>query len=329
MPECASHLALRAIHAGDVRRGPGAKRLPGLAWLSVADGVHVSAHECRQIHAGRALLQTAPALLAVHARESERRSQSEIYLLLRSERQVLHDREVLEHLIEGGERGDGRMNVLVLQHPLERGFHVDLPEAQLVPVDAGLRLHRHHSEAGLRRLADCSPDLLPVGLPEIVGGKNYVPEAALSGRPDHLGFVAVRPDPGETRFPLLLELLECADVGLEQNCLAAGDRYQVVDVDMIKAQTLQAALHGFRNRLRIDIGSDAHGSRSTRHGPVRKVGTGGDHEGITGSVPEHLSKASLMIPLGIPAGSVDIDDSMIQRGVDKIDSIGGSHAHDR
>jgi len=73
---------VRAIHAGNIRRSPGAKHFPGFARLSVADGIHIGAHEGRQVHVCRTLLEAASALLAVDTREAERGPQSEISPLL-------------------------------------------------------------------------------------------------------------------------------------------------------------------------------------------------------------------------------------------------------
>ena len=122
--------------------------MPGVPRFLMSDRVHVAAHEGGHPHALRTLRQAARALLTVEAGELGLFSLAEILLFRRRRRQVAHDREVPFQFVVVRERRDGRVDVLVPEHSLQCGLHVDLAPLRRVPVHAGLRLHGEDTKPG-------------------------------------------------------------------------------------------------------------------------------------------------------------------------------------
>ena len=90
--ECAPDRAGGAIPAGQSVWIPAVERFQSLAWLVVAESIHIAAHESRDFESGRALGLTLPALLAEQSRQSMLCTEFEVALFFRSQPQILHDR---------------------------------------------------------------------------------------------------------------------------------------------------------------------------------------------------------------------------------------------
>jgi hypothetical protein len=104
-----------------------------------------------------------------------------------------------------------------------------------------------------------------------------------------------------------------------------ADREEIIDVDKLEFEALETPFDGLQDQIGIGIQSQIQGPVAPSE-IVGKIGTCGDDKGISGTVPEHVPQESLVVPFGVSAGGVDVDDPFVQSRSDEVDRIAGPHA---
>jgi len=164
-----------------------------------------------------------------------------------------------------------------------------------------------------------------VGLSEVVSRQDHVPKSALGSCPDDFRLIAVCADAHKTCFPGFFELFEGPYVGLMEYGFGTADREEIKDVDKLEFEALETAFDGLQDQIGIGIQSQIQGPVAPSE-IIGNIGTCGDDKGIPGTVPEHVPQESLVVPFGVSAGGVDVDDPFVQSRSDEPDSIGRPHA---
>jgi len=106
---------------------------------------------------------------------------------------------------------------------------------------------------------------------------------------------------------------------------STADRGEIIDVDKLEFEALETPFDGLQDQIGIGIQSQIQGPVAPSE-IVGKIGTCADDKGIPGTVPENVTQKPLVIPFGVSAGSVDVDDPFVQSRSDELDPIGGPHA---
>ncbi len=151
--------------------------------VRVLDGVHVRAHEGRDLDLVWAVGFALTALLAELGLGGEGFVGEECFLFV-GVGEAARDSEVLVELVEGGEAGDGGGDVLVAKDPLEErrlalGGQVARELLVGIAGAAGLRLHGDKADAFLRGGGDGVEVGLLVRHRVVDGDERYVVDAGL------------------------------------------------------------------------------------------------------------------------------------------------------